>query len=709
MVFESATSRSPRQHTRAECSVETSRSDVPRTVVRIAIRVSLALAISAVLAFTPGKATVRAATIIIAASDSSSQWKSQATAVCDGIADQVEINAYLKTGNVVQLAPGNFWINSWIFPQGGSRLTGQGNATVINLNNTSILVTTSVYPNVNNIELDNFKLAGTTNQGGAIMISAINAAASGFYVHDIWATTKGTTDFLVYANTNSKISNIAFVRDYADSPDGFGFAITGEGTNPRVEDVTYYRCSVYNAGVAPTRLVASDGISWVTGFDLAEYHGLTVNRLQVIKCSVNGAWESDFHSELAPTKTNFVIMDSTASNAGLKTGGALFGAGYLVPFLSGRDDIVLSNNAAYNNMITPVSGGMIADQLVWDSNAGRYGVYSPTRDLVFPSGSAKVSSRVSQGNCTGLAVDNGVYKDLFLYSNDGNPVNQQIDLGAVYAANDGKTYSFSGTSIVAQFTDYAVVRLVKSATTQPPSSGPLAILTASLPDGTVGAAYYQTLAATGGTAPYTWTVAGGVLPAGLSLSSGGVISGTPTVAGGPNYIDFKVTDGTGASILKTLTMTVQASTIPPASSGPVAISTASLPNAMAGAAYSQTMSASGGTAPYRWGIAAGALPAGLSLSLGGAITGTPVSAGGPTQVTFQVTDSASATVTKSISITVAFAAWDVNMDGAVNLLDIILTGQHLGETGAPGWIRADVNSDGVVSVLDAILVGQHLN
>ncbi len=57
------------------------------------------------------------------------------------------------------------------------------------------------------------------------------------------------------------------------------------------------------------------------------------------------------------------------------------------------------------------------------------------------------------------------------------------------------------------------------------------ITTSSLPDGIVGAGYSQSLTATGGTAPYTWSVTIGQLPNGLSLSSSGTISGTPTASG----------------------------------------------------------------------------------------------------------------------------------------------------------------------------------
>jgi len=50
---------------------------------------------------------------------------------------------------------------------------------------------------------------------------------------------------------------------------------------------------------------------------------------------------------------------------------------------------------------------------------------------------------------------------------------------------------------------------------------------------------------------------------------------------------------------------------------------------------------------------------------------------------------------------------DVNGDGQVNILDMVLIGQKWDETGSPGWIKEDVNKDGKIDVLDMILVGQH--
>ena len=78
----------------------------------------------------------------------------------------------------------------------------------------------------------------------------------------------------------------------------------------------------------------------------------------------------------------------------------------------------------------------------------------------------------------------------------------------------------------------------------------LAISTASsLPNAMVGIAYSITFTATGGYAPYTWSLASGsTLPAGLSLSSSGTLSGTPTAAtpsGTPASFTIVVTDGSG--------------------------------------------------------------------------------------------------------------------------------------------------------------------
>lgn len=143
---------------------------------------------------------------------------------------------------------------------------------------------------------------------------------------------------------------------------------------------------------------------------------------------------------------------------------------------------------------------------------------------------------------------------------------------------------------------------------------------ATLPSGGVGTAYTPTqLTASGGIAPYTYSIISGTLPAGLNLSGSGTLSGTPTAAGSFN-VTARATDANGSSGQQSYTVTIAVPT--------VTLNPATLPVATAEVAYSQSLSATGGTAPYTYSISSGALPAGLSLDPAtGAFAGTPTVAG----------------------------------------------------------------------------------
>ncbi len=167
------------------------------------------------------------------------------------------------------------------------------------------------------------------------------------------------------------------------------------------------------------------------------------------------------------------------------------------------------------------------------------------------------------------------------------------------------------------------------------------ITTTTLQNGFMAAGYSQTLAATGGITPYTWSFTG-TLPAGLAMSPAGVISGTPSAVGTSSFT-VKATDAEATVVTKALSITIFAQPT---------VSTSSLANGTTGTAYSQTLAATGGAAPYVWSLQAGCtLPAGLSLSTGGVISGTPT-ASGTSDFTVVVTDANTAVATKAISITV---------------------------------------------------------
>ena len=171
---------------------------------------------------------------------------------------------------------------------------------------------------------------------------------------------------------------------------------------------------------------------------------------------------------------------------------------------------------------------------------------------------------------------------------------------------------------------------------------PLEVTTISLPEGTVGAFYTATLESSGGTLPHAWDANPEALPAGLSLNSTtGEISGTPTTASVHPFI-VELLDNAGAMDNMPLSITINS---------PPAITTGSLPDGTAGAAYNVSVEASGGTTPYAsWEVISGTLPASLNLDLNtGEISGTPTAAGLET-FTVQVTDGAGATDSAVLSI-----------------------------------------------------------
>ncbi len=170
--------------------------------------------------------------------------------------------------------------------------------------------------------------------------------------------------------------------------------------------------------------------------------------------------------------------------------------------------------------------------------------------------------------------------------------------------------------------------------------GQLAVTTLSggLPAGSVsaGGAYPSTtLAASGGTAPYTWAVTTGALPAGLTLSASGTISGSPTTAGTDNFT-ITVTDAANHTATANLSITINPKLTITTPSG-------ALPTqGVVGSPYAATaLVETGGVGPFTWVLKTGNLPGGLSLSASGTISGTILGSVVPGifPFTVQVTDS----------------------------------------------------------------------
>lgn len=190
----------------------------------------------------------------------------------------------------------------------------------------------------------------------------------------------------------------------------------------------------------------------------------------------------------------------------------------------------------------------------------------------------------------------------------------------------------------------------------------------SLPSAQIAIPYSQVVVASGGTGPYTYSVSSGALPAGLSLNvASGAITGTPTASGISSFT-ITATDANDCPGSRTYVIAVTAIVCPV-----ITLSPASLPGIVVGAPYSQTVSASGGIAPYTYLITSGALPPGLALnSTTGAITGVPTTAGSYS-FTITATDANGCPANQAYTIVVAVAVCP-----AISLSPPVLPGMVVG-------------------------------
>lgn len=237
---------------------------------------------------------------------------------------------------------------------------------------------------------------------------------------------------------------------------------------------------------------------------------------------------------------------------------------------------------------------------------------------------------------------------------------------------------------------------------------PVSITTQSLPNGTISKSYTQTLTATGGdSGTYCWSLPGGSLPAGLALSTNGVITGTPTTAGSSSF-SVLVKDCQNSTLTANGNFSIN--TYPALTINPI-----TLPSGSIGNPYNQTLSATGGYGSYTWTIASGSggLPPGLTLSSAGVISGAPQS-GGNCTFTVQVSDSQSptpATATASFTINVPYNPLQVTTASLSSGTAGTLYNQSLAVTGGaqpyswsilglPAGLKLD-SSSGIISGLPA--------
>ncbi|MVA23104.1 putative Ig domain-containing protein [Agrobacterium vitis] len=391
----------------------------------------------------------------------------------------------------------------------------------------------------------------------------------------------------------------------------------------------------------------------------------------------------------------------------------------------------LTNGTAYTFTVTATNSAgtgtaSVASNSVTPSAVLQAPVANAVSETVAANSSASaVTLNITGGTASSVAVASAASHGTATAS--GTSITYMPTPG--YSGSDSFTYTATnatGTSSPATVTiTVTVPTLVLS-----PSAGTLAA-------GTVGAAYSQTIAVSGGAEPYDYEFLSGSLPAGLSVTSSGaaaarVLSGSPSAAGTSNFT-VKITDAYGATVTASYSITINAAApianalsatvtansadnvLAPSITGGAATSVAiasspshgaatvsgttliytptagysgsdsftytatnatgtsspatvtvtvtdptftlspasgTLTAATVGTAYSETVTASGGTSPYSYAVSSGTLPSGLTLNTAtGSISGTPTTAAN-TSFTITATDANGATGSASYSLAV---------------------------------------------------------
>jgi hypothetical protein len=168
-----------------------------------------------------------------------------------------------------------------------------------------------------------------------------------------------------------------------------------------------------------------------------------------------------------------------------------------------------------------------------------------------------------------------------------------------------------------------------------------------LPYAWEGHGYSQQLNVQGGVTPYVLTVLSGSLPPGITLSRDGLLAGVPAAGSAGSYqAGILIQDANGLTANQTLDMVVF-------NGNDFEVTTTGLPAAVVGQTYQQSVTADFGTPPYKFQLAGGVLPSGISFGSDGTLSGVPATnSAGTYSITIQATDNANVTTSRRLVLTV---------------------------------------------------------
>lgn len=297
---------------------------------------------------------------------------------------------------------------------------------------------------------------------------------------------------------------------------------------------------------------------------------------------------------------------------------------------------------------TPTAAGAFSIVVAATDTQGRTGVSQPyewaVRDPLQVRGTPPTSGTVGSAYAAQFDAVGG--EGPYAWALSAGTLPAGLTLDATGGSISGTpTAAGLASGLVAEATD-ATGRKAASATFSIDVRARLTIAGNPSPDATVGQAYSATFAAIGGKGPYDFSLGGGQLPAGLTLSGSGILSGTPTATGTAADLRVRVTDAEGRiAATEPFSITVAAG---------LQVSGTPASKATVGETYAAAFAALGGTGPYAWAVAAGTLPDGLVLDAAtGSISGAPSAAGAASGLQVRATDAVGRTaLSASFSIDV---------------------------------------------------------
>ncbi|HAK75548.1 MAG TPA: hypothetical protein DCM71_01225, partial [Runella sp.] len=364
-------------------------------------------------------------------------------------------------------------------------------------------------------------------------------------------------------------------------------SITGAGANVlSVSGANLYRPFTINTGkvVAISALTATNGYDVNQAGAIQNYGTLTMTNctvkssrapqgggvqndgvLTMTGCTINSNTSTGAGAAFAmygttTTLVNCTVSGNTASGTG---GGFLVGSGTL-----NLTNCTVTNNTAIDGGAMNLSGsthvlknsiiaGNVATNTSNENIAGSVSA-SSSYNLIGAGGVGGLTNGTNN-NQVGIA---NVYLDVL--ADNGGPTQTHALLANSPALDKGTAVAGLTTDQRGQVRAYDISTIAASsggdnsdigAYEAIPSCNTVTLSPSSLPSGTVGVNYFQSITATGGTAPYTYSVTSGSVPAGLTLQSDGTWSGSPTGVGTSNFTVTAIY-GLGCSGSQAYTLTI---------------------------------------------------------------------------------------------------------------------------------------------------------